>query len=175
MLLQRRDRKRELQERYNGQTGRRAISICYLSRRAMPSSSLDAIFNPRSIAIVGVSTSGRTALLGGASYLDAMIRCGFKGRLYPVNPKGGEVRGLTVYPSVRDIPGPVDYAISAIPAAGAVQLMQDCVAKGVKAVHFFTSGFSELGRPEGIELERQVLALAKEHGIRVVGPNCMGV
>mgnify|MGYP006288574003 CR=1 FL=1 len=139
------------------------------------SSNLDAIFHPRSIAIAGVSTSGRAGLLGGASYLDAMIRCGFKGSLYPVNPKGGEVRGLTVYPRVRDIPGPVDYVISAIPASGAIELMKDCIAKDVKAVHFFTSGFSELGKSEGVELEARMLALAKQHGIRVVGPNCMGV
>lgn len=145
------------------------------TRSVMASSSLDAIFNPCSIAIVGVSSKGRTGLLGGAAYLDAMLTCGYKGKLYPVNPKGGEVLGLTMYPSVREIPGPVDYVISAIPASGALELMQDCVARGVKAVHFFTSGFSELGKPEGVELERSILALAREHGIRVVGPNCMGV
>jgi acyl-CoA synthetase (NDP forming) len=141
----------------------------------MSTSSLDAIFNPRSIAIAGVSTSGDHRQLGGNSYLHATMQAGFKGKLYPVNPKGGEIQGLTVYPSVRDIPEPVDYVISAIPSTGALALMKDCVARGVRAVHFFTSGFSELGKPEGIELERQVLALAREHGIRVVGPNCMGV
>jgi acyl-CoA synthetase (NDP forming) len=141
----------------------------------MSTSNLEAIFNPRSIAIVGVSTKATRGQLGGNNYLDAMISCGFRGPLYPVNPKGGEVRGLTVYPSVGDIPGPVDYVVSAIPASGALQLTKDCAAKGVKAIHFFTSGFSELGRPEGIKLEKDVLAIAREHGIRVVGPNCMGV
>ena len=141
----------------------------------MTTSSLDAIFNPRSIAIVGVSTKPVHGQLGGNNYLDAMIGCGFKGQLYPVNPKGGEVRGLPMYPSVRDIPGPVDYVVSAIPARGALQLTRDCAAKGVKAIHFFTSGFSELGKPEGIQLEKDILAIAREHGIRVVGPNCMGV
>ena len=141
----------------------------------MASSSLDAIFNPRSIAIAGVSTKGHTGLLGGAAYMDAMLTCGFKGQLYPVNPKGGEVFGRTMYPTVRDIPGPVDYVISAIPASGALHLMEDCVASGVKAVHFFTSGFSELGKAEGVDLERKVLSLARKHGIRIVGPNCMGV
>jgi len=141
----------------------------------MSTSNLDAIFNPGSVAIAGVSTRPEAQLFGGGAYLQAMMQCGFKGKLYPVNPKGGEVMGLTVYPSVRDIPGPVDYVISAIPASGALQLMKDCVAKGVKAVHFFTSGFSELGKGEGIMLEREILALARDHGIRVVGPNCMGV
>ena len=141
----------------------------------MSTSNLDAIFYPRSIAIAGVSTRSGHSRLGGNGYLHAMLECGYKGKLYPVNPKGGEIRGLTVYPSVRDIPEPVDFVISAVPASGALQLIQDCAANGVKAVHFFTSGFSELGKPEGIELERQVLAIAHEHGIRIVGPNCMGV
>lgn len=141
----------------------------------MSTSNLDAIFNPKSVAIAGVSTRPEAQLFGGGAYLQAMIQCGFKGKLYPVNPKGGEIMGHTVYPSVRDIPGPVDYVISAIPASGALQLMKDCVAKGVKAVHFFTSGFSELGKGEGIKLEREILTLARDHGIRVVGPNCMGV
>ncbi len=141
----------------------------------MSTSSLEAIFNPRSIAIAGVSTKPVRGQLGGNNYLEAMIGCGYKGKLYPVNPKGGEVHGLTMYPSVRDIPGPVDYVVSAIPAKGALQLTRDCAAKGVKAIHFFTSGFSELGQPEGIQLERDILAIAHEHGIRVVGPNCMGV
>ncbi len=141
----------------------------------MTTSSLEAIFNPRSIAIAGVSTKAVSTDLGGNAYLEAMITCGFKGQLYPVNPKGGEVRGLKIYPSVRDIPGPVDYVVSAIPAKGALQLTRDCAAKGVKAIHFFTSGFSELGQPEGIQLEKDMLAIVREHGIRVVGPNCMGV
>lgn len=141
----------------------------------MSTSNLDAVFNPRSIAIVGVSTKAPLDQLGGNSYLDAMIRCGYKGELYPVNPRGGEMRGLPVYPGVEDIPGPVDYVVSAIPAAGAVQLTQDCAAKGVKAVHFFTSGFSETGQDEGIRLEKDVLAIARQHGIRIIGPNCMGV
>lgn len=141
----------------------------------MSTSNLDAIFHPAAIAIAGVSTRGRENQLGGRGYLDAMMRCGFKGKLYPVNPKGGEVLGVTIYPRVTEIPGPVDYVVSAIPASGALQLMEDCAAKGVKAVHFFTSGFSELGKEDGIQLERGILSIAREHGIRVVGPNCMGV
>jgi len=141
----------------------------------MSTSNLEAVFNPRSIAIAGVSTKPSAEQFGGGAYLQAMIQCGFKGPLYPVNPKGGEVMGLKVYPSVRDIPGPVDYVISAIPASGALQLTRDCVAKGVKAMHFFTSGFSELGKGEGIALEHEILALARDHGMRIVGPNCMGV
>jgi len=141
----------------------------------MSTANLEAIFNPGSVAIAGVSTKETAEQFGGGAYLQAMMRCGFKGPLYPVNPKGGEVMGLKVYPSVRDIPGPVDYVISAIPAAAALQLTKDCVAKGVKAMHFFTSGFSELGKGEGARLEREILSLARQHGMRIVGPNCMGV
>ncbi|MCK5213659.1 MAG: CoA-binding protein, partial [Dehalococcoidia bacterium] len=141
----------------------------------MSTSNLDALFNPRSIAIVGVSTKGGPGQLGGNSYLNSMIEMGFKGKLYPVNPKGGVIQGLTVYPRLTDIPGPVDFVVSAIPASGAIQLMKDCAEKGVKAVHFFTSGFSELRKQEGIDMERALVKLAHEHGVRIVGPNCMGV
>ncbi len=141
----------------------------------MTTSSLDAIFDPRSIAVAGVSTTAPSGQLGGNSYLGAMISCGFKGPLYPVNPKGGEMRGLPIYKSLLDIPGPVDYVVSAVPSSAALQLAKDCAAKGVKAIHFFTSGFSELGKPEGIKLEKDILAITRQHGIRVVGPNCMGV
>ena len=141
----------------------------------MSTSNLDALFKPESIAIVGVSTRGGRGQLGGNSYLNAMIQMGFKGKLYPVNPKGGEIQGLPIYTRLTEIPGSIDFVVSAIPASGAIQLMEDCVQKGVKAVHFFTSGFSELRKKEGIEMERQLVQLASEHGIRIVGPNCMGV
>ncbi|MBN1856016.1 MAG: CoA-binding protein [Dehalococcoidia bacterium] len=141
----------------------------------MSTSNLDALFKPKSIAIVGVSTKGGRGQLGGNSYLNSMIEMGFKGKLYPVNPKGGEIQGLPVYSRLTEIPGTVDFVISAIPASGAIQLMKDCIVKSVKAVHFFTSGFSELRQQEGIDMERELLRLAREHGIRIVGPNCMGV
>lgn len=92
-----------------------------------------------------------------------------------MNPKGGEIGGLKVYPSIKDIPGPVDYAIASVPARLSPQLMQDCVAKGVKAVHFFTAGFSESGDEKGIALEAEIAQIAKRGGVRLVGPNCMGI
>ena len=81
----------------------------------------------------------------------------FPGPIYPVNPRAQEVMGLPCYSSVREIPGPVDYVISSIPATAVLQLMDDAAAKGVRAIHFFTAGFRETGKAELVELERQVL------------------
>lgn len=135
---------------------------------------LDKLFYPTSVAVVGVSTRKEASLVGGQNYLNALRTCGFRGDLYAVNPRGGEIWGLPVYRSVADIPGPVDYVIASVPAGAALDLMRDCINKGVKVVHFFTSGFSEAGG-EGERLEKELCSLAGRHGIRVIGPNCMGV
>ncbi len=131
---------------------------------------LEEIFHPKSIAIVGASSSepetGWTARL---------LDFGYSGHLYPVNPRATEINGLKAYPTVRDIPGSVDYAIFNIPARLTPQIMKDCAAKGVKVVHIYTAGFSETGKAEGKKLEEQVAAIAKDGGIRIIGPNCLGV
>lgn len=135
---------------------------------------LDFIFNPKSVAIVGVSTSRPYEDIA-EIYVKALIECGFKGGIYPINPKGGELRGLKIYPSVKDVPDALDYVICCIPAASVPKLIRDCAAKGVKAVQFFTSGFSETGTVEGKRLEAEICDLARRSGIRLIGPNCMGV
>lgn len=132
----------------------------------------EPIFYPRSIAVVGAS---RNRLKFGTLYLDALINAGFKGKLYPVHPDGGEVSGLEAFPSVRDIPGPVDYVIVAIPALHVLQVLDDCAAKGAKVVQFFTAGFSETGEEEGRRLEREMVNKARQGGFRIIGPNCIGV
>ena len=141
-----------------------------MARRA----DLDPIFSPKSLAIVGVSTDRAFDNIAG-TYIRAIIRCNFRGRIYPINPKGGVIRGLKVYSSVKDLPDSLDYVICCIRAPLVPQLIKDCVAKGVKAVQFFTSGFSEIGTEEGTRLEREICDLAREGGIRLIGPNCMGV
>ncbi|MFW6126494.1 MAG: acetate--CoA ligase family protein [Chloroflexota bacterium] len=140
----------------------------------MESTDLNRLFHPTSVAVVGVSTRKGASLVGGQNYLNALRTCGFRGHLYAVNPHGGEIWGLSVYRNVVDIPGPVDYVIASVPAAAALDLMRDCITKGVRVVHFFTSGFSEVGG-EGERLEKELCSLAREHGVRVIGPNCMGV
>ena len=131
---------------------------------------VEEILHPQSIAVVGASGSGR-----GGGFVTPLQRMGFKGKIYPVNPKYPEVMGLKTYPTIRDIPGPVDYVISAVPAAEVPKILEDCSHKGVKGVHLYTARFSETGRQHAIELEQEILQKAKKWGIRLIGPNCMGV
>jgi len=135
--------------------------------------SLDFLFHPRSIALVGITTANPRHWT--RSYLDAALDFEFDGPLYLVNPKGGEINGHRVYPSLKDIPQTVDYVIGLVPARASVDLVEECAAKGVRAVHFCTAGFSETGEEEGTRLETELIELARRHGIRVVGPNCMGL
>jgi acyl-CoA synthetase (NDP forming) len=132
--------------------------------------SLDYMFHPQSTAVVGASTSQ-----GPGSFVAAMKEMGFKGDLYPVNPKAKEIDGLKCYPSLNEIPGHVEYVISSVPLRFVEQLVEDSVAKGVKVIHFFTAGFSETGDEEASALEARILARAAGAGIRVIGPNCMGL
>jgi acyl-CoA synthetase (NDP forming) len=111
----------------------------------------------------------------GASFVAAIQGMGFEGGLYPVNPRHQEILGLKCYPSLRDIPGPVDHVIFSIPAQAVLNVIGDCAAKGVKSMQFFTAGFSETGEEEGAELERQVVQRARQAGIRLIGPNCIGI
>ena len=136
--------------------------------------SLDFLFHPRSVAVVGVSAKQRD-WGGGEYFVRALQDQGFSGPIYPVNPRVQEAAGLPCYPSLVEIPGPVDYVISSIPATAVLQLMDDAAAKGVRAIYFFTAGFRETGEAERADLERQVLERARSAGIRLIGPNCMGL
>ena len=135
---------------------------------------LDYLFNPKSIAIVGVSADEKR-IADGRIFLESLIDFGFKGKIYPVNRVGGEVLGLKLYPDIRDIPDTVDHVIAAIPAQHTPQLLLDCASKGVKAMHIFSSGFSEIADKEGEKLESELTSIARQTGIRVIGPNCMGL
>lgn len=135
---------------------------------------LEPLFHPRSVAIAGVSSKPK-AWGSGDSFLRSLRRVNFPGPIYPVNPKITESNGLPCYPDLRSIPGPVDYVISAVPAGAVLSLLEDAIVKGVPYVHLFTSGFAETGDESRTELARQVLSRAREAGIRLLGPNCMGV
>jgi acyl-CoA synthetase (NDP forming) len=134
---------------------------------------LEEIFNPRSIAIVGVSNSDANNVR--EMFLKSLLDYGFEGQIYPVNPKGGQVLGLKVYRSVLHIPGPVDCVTAGIPAQFGPELVRECGQKGVKVVQFFSSGFSEIGTDEGTRLEAELAQAARETKVRVIGPNCMGI
>ncbi|MDD5127913.1 MAG: CoA-binding protein [Dehalococcoidales bacterium] len=134
--------------------------------------SLDEIFSPRGIAVVGVSPSGSNPF---ATIVVKGLLAGKYPAIYPVNPKYTEVDGLKCYPSLEAIPGVVDHVIVAISAQAALTLLDECAAKGVRSVHFFTAGFRESGIAERAALEKAMLAKAKAGGFRIVGPNCVGL
>ena len=133
---------------------------------------LEYIFHPKSVAVVGASNDPRK---WGNMYLDLLLEFGFKGKVYAVNPKESHVLGLETYPSFGDIQEPVDYVISTIAAERCPELMEQCVAKGVKVVQFFTARLAETGEPDRIALERKIVEIARRGGIRLLGPNCMGI
>ncbi len=133
--------------------------------------SLDEVFSPRGVAVVGASSTGAGFATG---VLFALKQAGFPA-IYPVNPKYSEVMGLPCYPSIRDVPGVVDHVVVSIPAESALALLDDCAAKGVRSVHFFTAGFSETGEAKQAELEQAMLDKAREGGFRIIGPNCVGL
>lgn len=129
------------------------------------------LFEARSIAVVGASpTAGKV----GHVILRNLIASGFSGDLYPVNPRAGEVLGLKAYPDLAAIPGPVELAVVVVPSKVVPQVMEEAGAKGVKVAVVISAGFREVGK-EGAELERKVGEIAARHGIRVLGPNCLGV
>lgn len=135
---------------------------------------LDFLFSPQTIAIAGVSEKANKFNFG-LKFFEALTQFGFKGKIYPVNPAGGEISGLTIYRSLRDIPDRIDYIISAIPAPYTPKLVDEAVEKSVKAIHFFTSGFGEIENEEGRRLQNEILSRARKGGIRVIGPNCLGL
>ena len=131
----------------------------------------DSFFEHDSVAIVGVSSSYNI----GRAYLDSLVASGFKGRIYAVNQNGGEISGIEFHRSVTEIPGTVDYVISCIPARYSHRLIEESAAKGAKVVSFFTAGFSESGRDDGRRLEESLLKVARDRGVRLLGPNCLGL
>ncbi len=133
---------------------------------------LENIFHPRSVAVVGVSLDEAS---WGQRYLFSLMEFGYRGDLFPVGRQGGDIARLKIYDKFLDIPSPVDYVICCLPAPLTLQLVSDCVDKGVKAVQFFTSGFSETGEEDGIALEEKLLEIARRGGVRLIGPNCLGI
>ena len=133
---------------------------------------LEEILHPQSVSVVGASDNTST---WGYHYTHHLIDYGYKGKIYPVNPRYSEILGMKVYPSISDIPGSVDYVISCVPAREVLDMLEVCSGKEVKAVHLYTARFSETGRPEAIELEQEILKRARKYGIRLIGPNCMGI
>lgn len=137
----------------------------------MNSEGIEYFFNPRSIAIIGASAN--LAKLSGRP-IAALLKKKFAGAIYPINPRYTEIAGLACYPSVGAVPGEIDLAVVSVPIEGILEALKQCAAKGVKAAVVFTSGFAETGA-EGSSLQAEISRLARESGMRVLGPNCLGL
>lgn len=132
---------------------------------------IESLLRPRSVAVIGASRKRRT--VGGEMFYN-LLRCGFNGPVYPVNPTSAVVQSVSAYKSILDVPGPVELAILVVPAHLAVGTLEQCAEKGVKAAIIISAGFKEIGA-EGIERENELVRIGREHGIRLLGPNCLGV
>jgi acetyltransferase len=132
---------------------------------------LDAIFAPETIAVVGASTQKGKV---GHDIFANILSNGYKGTLYPVNPKARSVLSVKCYTSVTNIPDPIDLAMIILPPRAALASVQECITKGVKGIVIVSAGFKEVGG-EGAEIEIQIKELCHKAGVRLVGPNCLGV
>lgn len=130
-----------------------------------------AFFAPRSVAVIGASRD-RTKL--GSLVLRNVRTSGFPGPIYPVNPRARQIQGLRAYPSVEAIPEPIDLAVVVVPRPAVLPVIQDCAVKRVRAAIVITSGFRETG-PAGAKAEEEMIAVARSAGMRILGPNCLGV
>ncbi|MEI6816699.1 MAG: acetate--CoA ligase family protein [Bacteroidota bacterium] len=132
---------------------------------------LDSLFKPKAIAIIGASSK---ELSIGNVIIKNLVHYGFTGKIYPINPKEPEIRGIKAYPTIFDVPDDIDLAHVIIPSKFVPQIIEDCGKKGIKSVIINSAGFSEMGE-EGMALQNAFLANAKKYGVRIFGPNCQGI
>jgi acetyltransferase len=133
--------------------------------------SLRPFFNPQGVAIIGASLDPAKLGYGLSRNL---VQSGYQGAVHFINLKGGNLMGLTVYRHIREVPDPVDLAVLLIPAAAVPQAIEDCALRGIKAQIIASGGFREIGA-EGAALEEKCLEIARENGVRLLGPNCIGI
>ncbi|MBN1825397.1 MAG: acetate--CoA ligase family protein [Candidatus Eisenbacteria bacterium] len=134
----------------------------------MATASLDGLFRPKSVAIIGASSKPGKI---GYAVVKNLIDAKYEGRIYPINPKADEILGIKVYPSLADVPGEVDAAAITVPAVMVPQAVEDCGKKGVKGLIIIASGFSEVGERD---LENRLVEIARSYGMRILGPNIVG-
>jgi acyl-CoA synthetase (NDP forming)/RimJ/RimL family protein N-acetyltransferase len=148
-----------------------SVAVARSREQAAEARSVHNLLHPRSVALIGASTDPGKI---GYAVLGNLLRADFAGPVFPVNAEHRSVRGVRAYASVLDIPDPVDLAVVAVPAEHMDEVMDACLAKGVKALVVISSGFSDAG-PAGEGAERRLVTEARAHGMRVVGPNALGV
>lgn len=138
---------------------------------ASSAASIVPFFRPQAVAVVGASRDPGSI---GHRILMGLVQAGFRGPVYPVNPQAREIAGLPAYPSVRDVPGPVDLAVIVVPAPRVLGVVEDCAQHGVRAIVVISAGFAEVGG-EGIARQAELVAKVRAAGMRMVGPNCLGL
>lgn len=126
---------------------------------------------PRSVAVIGASRNRGTV---GGEIFHNLLSAGFKGPVFPINPNSDVVQSVPAFKSIRDVASEVELAIVAVPAEAAVEVARECAAKGVGALVVITAGFGETGK-DGLARQRKLLAVCREHGMRLIGPNCLGI
>jgi acetyl coenzyme A synthetase (ADP forming)-like protein len=148
-----------------------ALERFELRDRTAAVAALRRFLAPASVAVIGASR--RRGSVGGEIFRN-MLDAGFAGPVYPVNPTAGTVQSVLAYPSVLEVPGEVDLAVVVVPAAQVCEVARQCARKGVKGLVVISAGFGETGE-EGAELQRELLAICRESGMRLIGPNTMGI
>ena len=149
----------------------RSVAAAEHRSRLATAASLRPLFAPRAVAVVGASRD-RASI--GRRILEALAAAGFPGPVYPVNPHAAEINGVPALRSARDLPADVDLAIVAVPSTAILAVVDDCAAAGVKSLVVITAGFAEVGAG-GLALQDQLLERVRGYGMRMVGPNCMGL
>jgi acetyl coenzyme A synthetase (ADP forming)-like protein len=132
---------------------------------------VDAVLAPHAVAVIGASRRRGTV---GGEIVRNIVGAGFEGVVYPVNPSAASVQSMPAHASVGELPGPVDLAVVAVPAASVVGVASECGAAGVRALVVISAGFAEAG-PDGVQRQRELLDVCRRYGMRIVGPNCLGV
>ncbi|RLG75483.1 MAG: CoA-binding protein, partial [Thermoprotei archaeon] len=131
---------------------------------------IEDLFSPRSVAIIGAS---RNPAKVGHTILRNTVKSGYKGKIYPINPKAKEILGIRCYKSILDVPDEVDLAVIAVPAPAVLNVAKECGEKNVKHLVIISAGFKEIGG-EGVDRERKLISIGKKYGMRILGPNCLG-
>jgi acetate---CoA ligase (ADP-forming) len=138
---------------------------------AAPTAALDPILKPRAIAVVGASRAANTI---GHQLVHNLLHHGFTGAVYPVNPRATAIHSVPAWASVSALPGPVDVAVVAVPKEQVLDVAEECGERGVRGLVVISAGFRETGAV-GTERERRLVEVVRRHGMRMVGPNCMGM
>lgn len=135
---------------------------------------LEHMFHPRSIAVVGISADAPKVWIK-RLYLESLVKHRFPGQVYLVNPRGGEMDGMPLYRGLKEIPGPVDHVVLSVPAVHTPRIMEECRDIGARVVHVFSSGFAETGEPDRARLQDDLVRIARQGNMRLIGPNCLGL